>query len=347
MDKEPESKTENTSNEPPAPEVLRAQFDDPSNSAPTTGPVVTETKLKPRHNIYRPSHKATFIGLAVVVAILLVNAGIILFLMNIQSKNNSEVTIGGVKISPAVLQTLGVSRNTVGKSGSELVVNPDAKFTGNVTVGGDISIAGQLKMNSNLLANDATFTKLQAGDTSLGQLNVNGDATISSLTLRKNLSVAGSTTLQGPVVIDQLLTVSNSMNVAGNLAIGGTLSARYFDASSLTSDTTLTIGGHIITRGSTPSVSKGSGLNVVDTVSISGSDTSGTVDVNVGAGTRSGIVANITFVNKYGSTPNVVITPVGSGVSDAYIFRTSTGFSIGVASIGVGGHSFDYIVMSN
>ncbi|MCX6728247.1 MAG: hypothetical protein NTV39_00540 [Candidatus Saccharibacteria bacterium] len=347
MDKDTDQKPTDNPNEPPAPEVLRSQFDDPSKAAATPEQgAVPAAKPKPRHNIYRPSHKATFIGLGVVAVILLINAAIIIVLMNIQSKNNSEVSIGGVKISPEVLETLGVSRNTVGKTGSELVVNPDAKFTGNITVGGNIQIAGKLEMNSGILASEATFTKLSAGDTSLSKLNVNGDATISGLVLRNNLSVAGSTTLQGPVVVSSLMTVSNNMNVAGNLAVGGVLSVRSFEASSLTSDTTLTIGGHIITRGSSPGVSKGSGLNAVDTVSISGSDAAGTVNVNIGAGGRSGTVANISFVQQYANTPHVIITAIGSGVTDAYIAsRTSTGFSIGVGSIAVGGHSFDYIIM--
>lgn len=346
MDKDAGQKPTDNSNEPPAPEVLRAQFEDPSKTPANPEQAAVQTvKPKPRHNIYKPSHRATFIGLAVVAAILLINAVIIIILMNIQSKNNSEVSIGGIKISPEVLETLGVSRNTVGKSGAELVVNPNAKFTGNLTVGGDISIAGKLNMNKGIVASEATFTKLSAGETSLSKLNVNGDATISGLTLRNNLSVAGSTTLQGPVVVSSLMTVSNNMNVAGNLSVGGVLSVRSFQASSLTSDTTLTIGGHIITRGSSPSVSKGSGLNVVDTVSISGNDASGIVGVNIGAGSRSGIVANIGFAQQYGNTPHVVITAVGSGVSDAYVTRTSTGFSIGVGSIAVGGHSFDYIIM--
>ncbi|HUC96134.1 MAG TPA: hypothetical protein VMR16_00515, partial [Candidatus Saccharimonadales bacterium] len=324
MNKDTDSKTKENSKEPPAPEVLRAQFDDPTDEKPKASPVTPSVKLKPRHNIYRPSHKATFIGLGVVAVILLINAGIIIFLMNTQSKNNSEVSIAGVKISPAVLQTLGVSRNTVGKTGDELVVNPDARFSGNVTISGDISIGGQLKMNSNLLANDANFTKLQAGDTSLGSLNVNGDGSMTNLTLRSNLTVGGSTTLQGPVAVDQLLTVANNMNVSGNLSVGGILSARSFEAGSLTSDTTLTVGGHIVTRGSPPSVSKGSALSAVDTVSISGNDASGTVAVNIGAGSRSGIVANISFVNQYSNIPHVIITADGPGVTDAYVFRSAS-----------------------
>lgn len=345
MDEHPDSETKITPTESPAPEVLESESDNvPENPKPNLSGSF-KPDVKPRHNIYRPSHKATFIGLAVVAAILLINAGIIIILMNIQAKNNSEVTIGGVKISPEVLETLGVSRNTVGNKGSELLVNPDARFTGSVTVVGSVSIGGQLKLNSKLNASEASITKLQAGDTSLEQLNVNGDATVSGLALRKNLAVAGSTTLQGPVVISQLLTVSNNMNVAGNLAIGGTLSVRSFEASNLTSDTTLTIGGHIITRGTAPGVSRGSGLVPTDTVSISGNDTAGTVAVNIGAGSRSGILADISFVNHYGNIPHVIITVNGPGVSDAYVFRSASGFSIGASSINSGGHSFDYIVM--
>jgi len=140
--------------------------------------------------------------------------------------------------------------------------------------------------------------------------------------------------------------VNSNINVAGNLAVGGTLTARGFQASSLTSDTTLTIGGHVITRGSAPGYSRGDALNAVDTISLSGNDAAGTVAVNIGAGeNRSGILAYVTFVNQYGNTPHVIITAVGPGVSDIYVNRSSTGFSIGAGSISVGGHAFDYIVI--
>lgn len=346
MEKHQDSEAKSKTHGPPAPEVLRPQSEGSEEEVKQTiASSAIKKNVAPRHKIYRPSHRATFIGLGVVVLILLINAGIIMFLMNMQSKNNSEVTIGGIKISPEVLDTLGVSRNTIGSAGSELVVNPNAKFNGDVTINGDVTVADKLNLNSELSANDASFTNLKAGKTSLGQLNVNGDGTITSLTLRKNLSVAGTTRLQGPVNVDQLLTINNNMNVQGNLAVGGVLSARSFQASSLTSDTTLTIGGHIITRGSAPSVSKGSALAAIDTVSISGNDAAGTVAVNIGTGSRSGIVANINFVNAYGNIPKVIVTAVGPGASNVYTNRSANGFSIGVSSIVTGGHAFDYIVM--
>lgn len=330
------------SNEPPAPEVLRPQSDNNSDNVHKSTPIANAPKvaLRPRHGIYRPSHKATFIGLAVVIAILAINAGVIVFLMNTQGKSNSEVSIAGVKISPEVLDTLGVSRNTVGSTGAELVVNPNAKFSGNLTVGGSVSIAGQLKLNSKLSASEASLTKLEAGDVALNQLNVSGDAAVTNLNLRKDMAVVGSTRLQGPVSIDQLLTVNNSVNISGNLAVGGQLSIGAFQIN------TLTVSGHIVTRGTAPDVANGSATGSNGTVSISGNDTSGTVATNVGTGGGNGILAYVTFINQYGNIPHVVVTAIGRGAGSVYVNRSSSGFSIGVSgALSPGGYAFDYIIM--
>ncbi len=340
MTKQPSSEAneKNTQTESPAPEILRVQSDE-NDSTPDTTDNLAKTRLvaRPRH-LYRPSHKATFIGLGVVVAILLANAGIITYLILSQGKPDSAVSIGGVTINPSVLNTLGVSRNPVGTSGAELLVNPNARFNGNVLIGGDTSIAGQLKLNGKLLVTNASVAQLDAGKTALSEVNVNGDATASTLNLRKDLNVVGTSRLQGPVIISQLLTVNNSLTVAGNLSVGGVLSISGFQTNNLT------IGGHIITRGSAPGISKGSALVDTDTVSNSGNDASGTVAVNIGSGSRSGIVVNLSFNSQYGNTPHVVVTAVGPGVSDIYVNRSANGFSIGVSSIVSGGHAFDYIV---
>jgi hypothetical protein len=337
------------STEPPAPEVLRSQSDGEGDEVasviPTT--VVSKKAIKrSRHGTYRPSHKATFVGLAVVIGILAINAGIIAFVVNGQSDAESGGNQSEVTISPAALDKLGVSRNAIGNAGTELVVGPNSRFSGTVTVASDVSIAGQLNLNSKFSATDASLAKLEAGDTSLGQLNVNGDGTITSLNLRQDLNVVGISRLQGPVTISQLLTVNNNVNVAGNLAVGGTLSARAFQANSLVSGSTLTIGGHIITLGNAPRVGPGSALGSNGTVSISGNDASGTVAANVGTGAGSGIVAQVSFRTQYGTTPHVVVTAVGPGVSSVYVNRSVGGFSIGVnGALSPGGYAFDYIVM--
>ncbi len=335
-----------------APEVLKPQTDDASSASDTSEadgaakPAIAVPSKRQRRATYRPSHKATFIGLAVVVGILAANAAVIAFVIKGQGKADAGAGTAEVSISSAALDKLGVTRDPGGNLGAQLLVNPNAQFNGTLTVAKDANFAGQLKLNGKLSGADATFVKLQAGETAIEKLDVNGDATISTLNLRKDFSVVGLTRLQGPVTLAQLLTVNNSVNIAGNLAVGGTLSVRSFHASSLVSDTTLTIGGHVITGGSSPTISPTGNLGSNGTVSISGNDAAGTVAVNIGAGGGGGTLANITFHSKYSNTPHVVVTQVGPGGSGVYINRTSAGFSIGVnGTIGPGGYAFDFIVM--
>jgi cytoskeletal protein CcmA (bactofilin family) len=337
------------STEPPAPEVLRSKSDDSKDETPTEAPITGAAKpisKRLRHGTYRPSHKATFVGLSVVVGILAINAGIIAFVVNAQSDTKSGGSQNEVTISPAALDKLGVSRNSVGNAGTELIIGPNSRFSGTVTMASNVSIGGQLNLNSKFSATDASLAKLEAGDTSLAQLNVNGDATITNLNLRRDMNIVGTTRLQGSVTISQLLTVNNSVNIAGNLAVGGTLSARAFQANSLVSGSTLTIGGHIITLGNAPRIGGGQALGSNGTVSISGNDASGTVAANIGTGAGSGIIAQVSFRTQYSSTPHVVVTAVGAGVGSVYVNRNAAGFSIGVnGALSPGGYAFDYIVM--
>lgn len=342
----------------PHPEVLQTQQEpdgEQAEAAPQAMrsdnaqlPVETAAHIaraRARRGSFRPSHKATFIGVGVVVAILAINAGIIGWLVNSQGQAAQNALQDEVVISTDALNQLGVSRNPVTNAGTELIVGPNSRFNGTVKIGQDVSIGGQLKLNSKFIATDASLARLEAGETSLGQLNVNGDGTVTTLNMRKDLNVAGATRLQGPVNIAQLLTVSNSVNVTGNLSVGGALSVNQLAVNSLSIGSTLTIGGHVITRGSAPGVSPGPAIGSNGTVSISGNDTSGTVAVNTGVGAGGGIVATIDFRTNYGATPRVIVTPVGGGVSDVYVNRSANGFSIGVGGISLGGHAFDYIVM--
>lgn len=334
----------------PAPEALKVQSDaddeTPESTNDASNPPEVPLNRRPHRAPYRPSHKSTFIGLAVVVAILAINAGIITYVIKKQSKAAStQANQDQVTINQGALDKLGVNRSAIGDTGVELTINPDARFKGAMQVGGDVSIAGQLKLNSKFSATDASLAKLDAGNTSLNQLNVNGDGTASNFTLRKDLVVTGLSRLQGAVTVSQLFTVNNSANVSGNLAVGGTLSVNNFHTGSLVSDTSITIGGHVITRGSAPGVGPGSALGANGTVSISGNDASGTVAANIGTGAGSGIVANVAFRQAYANIPHVVVTAVGAGVGSVYVNRTTGGFSIGVNSpTAPGGYAFDYIV---
>lgn len=326
----------------PKPEELKPASAGSTSSGTET---VMKTGVKSRRVAYRPSRRATFIGLGIIIVILAIISVGLFFLLRSQGGLQSALFGDQVTISPDTLESLGVSRNQVSTQGAELVVGPNARFNGKVKLGGDVSIAGQLQLNNALSASSANLATLQAGNVTLGQFNASGDGTVGTLNARNDLNIAGVTRLQGPVNISQLLSVNNNLNVAGNVAIGGTLSVRTFQASSLTSDTTLTIGGHVITRGAAPSVGPGGGVGSNGTVSISGNDASGTVAVNTGTGAGNGVVAQVSFRQAYATTPHVVVTPVGAGIK-FYVNRNPSGFSIGVSeALPPGGFAFDYIVM--
>lgn len=338
----PEEKDPNAAGVP-KPEMLQPQAEAVS---PTegTGPSSDKSVGKPRRVTYRPSHKATFVGIAVVALILLANVAILMFLLrdktNAEAAKDNEVTLSG-----ATLDKLGMSRTPTGNEKTELVIGPKSRFNSDVKIGGNASIGGQLILNSKFTASSAAISTLEAGKTAVQELNINGDATASTLNLRKDLTAVGATRLQGPTTIGQLLTVNNNANITGNLAIGGTLSTKGLAVSNLTADGTLTIGGHIITRGAAPSVSGGGGIGPEGTVSISGNDAAGTVAVNFGTGAGPGTLATVKFRSGYGNTPKVVITPVGRG-GVFYVNRTASGFSIESGSAQApGGMAFDYIVM--
>lgn len=341
-----ESKTETS--EQPAPETLRPQEESEQPDA-ASGQGASKDKPveihKPRRNAYRPSHKAAFVGIAVVIAILGINAAVIGYLLKRQSGEQAQSQVAAINVNQGVLDKLGVNRSAIGDKGIELIVNPNARFNGKMQVGGDVSVAGELKLSRKFSAGEASLANLQAGNTQLQQVNVNGDGTMSGLTLRQNLNVAGSTRLQGDVTLTRLLTVNNSANVAGNLAVGGTLSAGNLQIRSLTVTSGVTLGGHIVSGGPMPAVRAGNALGSNGTVSISGNDTAGTVAANIGVGAVAGQVASVSFVTPYGTIPRVVVSPIGVATG-AYVTRTATGFTINVTSaMPPGGFAFDYIVM--
>ena len=335
----------------PAPEVLKPQVQKKTTPEPALEGKVKKKSFfsrggAPKRSSYRPSHKGTFIGLGVVVGILIVNAIVISIVFQFQQAEEEQLNRTEVTLTAESLDQLGVSRNPVGDLGTELTVGPDAVFNGAITVGGNATVGGSLILNGEFSAAQGAFTELQGGETSLTSLNVNQDLSASNVSVRENLAVTGTSQLQGAVTVAQLLTVNGNVNVSGNLAVGGTLSVRTLAVSSLSIDTSLLLGGKIVTRGSAPSVSAGGGVGSNGTVSISGTDTAGTVAVNIGVGGGNGLLASVSFRGAYSATPRVVITSIGRSAGDYYVNRSANGFSIVTNSaLSPGGYAFDYIIV--
>jgi hypothetical protein len=275
------------------------------------------------------------------------NIGIITFILSHKVKQQAN-NLSTVVTDPSQLGKIGTTEGPAGQNVS-LVVTPNAQFKGPVT------IDKTLQVGDKLAAPNASIATLQAGNSSITALNVSGGTSLTDASLRGNLNVSGITNLQGAVTVAKILTAS-ALNVVGNLTVGGSFTTNNFSARSLTSISTLTIGGHVVTAGGQPGWSRGSNLRVTDSVALSGNDASGTVSFNVGSNaSNTGDIIDVAFTTAYTATPHISITPIGAecALSNPYIYAKSrTGFSIGVIGHANSNNSllgyscsFDYEIM--
>lgn len=246
--------------------------------------------------------------------VLLATAGFVVFIAVTQDNTEEAgLSLTGNDLSQEAIDELLKKDNNIGDVKETLTVEANAIFNGKVLIKDSLDVAGGLNIGGTL---------------SLSGLTVSGNSTLQDVGISGSLSVAGNTNLTGTTSIESNLTV------AGDVSIGGALSAGSLNVESIQFSNDLQILRHIDTGGSSPGASRGGAIGGAGTVSISGTDTAGTVTINTSGGVSSGIMAQITFTNAYNRTPHVIISPVGStsGSIDYYTTRTSSGFSIGTAN---------------
>ena len=194
-------------------------------------------------------------------------------------------------------------------------------FAGKVLIRDGLDVAGPIKVG---------------GDLSLPGITVSGKSAFDEVQLN-SLSIAGDTSIQGTLVVQKGLTVNGQASFSGSLSAPSIIT----DALSLTGD--IQFARHIDAGGGTPSISAGA-VGSGGTVTISGTDTAGTITINIGSGGGTGVLATVTFANGFGGTPHVVISPVNAAAPNAYVTnRTTSGFSIFSSTQPT--VSFDYIVV--
>jgi cytoskeletal protein CcmA (bactofilin family) len=245
----------------------------------------------------------------------------------LHSKTTSN-TIGSSTLSQSTLSQLASSDATVGDPKQVLTVQSNAVFDGQLLVRSNLAVAGTLQVGGSL---------------SLTGLLVSGSSIFNQVQVNSSLSVAGNSALQGT------LTVQKSLNVNGSGAFSGALSASSITANTMQLNGDLTITHHVTFGGSIPSRSSGSALGSGGTVSISGSDSSGSISINTGSGTVAGCFVSVTFVQSFNTTPHVIISPIGSSAAGLayYVNRSSTSFSVctATAAPGSANFGFDYLVL--
>jgi hypothetical protein len=129
---------------------------------------------------------------------------------------------------------------------------------------------------------------LQASSADIGDLNVSGTATINDLHV-------------------QTITVS------GNLTVTGL--AKVVD---------IEVGGHIITAGGQPVGSILGSAGASATVSIDGTDTTGTIIITTGGNPTAGELAKIVFSQTYGKSPHIVLSASNEAAAGLRYFKGTT-----------------------
>jgi hypothetical protein len=269
--------------------------------------------LMPRVSIY----------LLMMIGLLFVAVVIVMITYLTSKKAEPVASIPSQNLSTSTLEQLANGGVSVGNANEILNVQSSAVFANKVLLRQDLEVAGNLQIGKALSLND---------------LNVSGTAQVATLQASKDLSVAGNSAVQGSA------TIGKSLQVVGGASFGGPVTAPQITASGLQLNGDLVLTHHITTGGATPGRSNGSALGGGGTSSVSGNDTSGTVTINTGSGPPAGCLINVTFASHFGNTPHVLITPVGSaaGGTSYYVNRSTTGFSVCVASPPPANTSFGY-----
>jgi cytoskeletal protein CcmA (bactofilin family) len=267
------------------------------------------------------------IYLLMFILIVVLSAGLVFVGMQRAKKEAEVPTLGTTPLTKEALEKLKDSEAKVGDPKQTLSIESNTIFSGKVLVKDSLDIAGSLKIGGTVNINGLTVS----GTSLFDQIQAN------------TLSIAKETTLQGNVKIQKDLTVSGGAN------FGGTVSVPTLSAQTLNLINDLTFNKHIDAGGSTPTFSSGNALGGGGTTSVSGTDTAGTVTVNIGGSPpTAGCFITVTFAKAFVATPHVVITPVGASAAglNYYITRSSTNFSICyLSSTPSGSFSFDYIVI--
>jgi cytoskeletal protein CcmA (bactofilin family) len=267
------------------------------------------------------------IYLLLFILIVVLSAGIVMVGIQRGQREAAIPEIETTPLTPEALERLRGSEAKVGDPKQTLSIESNTIFTGNVLVQNSLEVAGQLKIGGTLNLPGITV----AGISSFDQLAAN------------RATIAGDTTIQGQLNVQQALTI------AGGASFGGNVSAPQITVNNLQLTGDLVISRHIDAAGPTPGVSRGGAVGGGGTVSLSGTDTAGTITINTGGGTSSGCMATVSFARRFNGTPHVVVTPVGPGGAglNYYVTRNTASFTLCTTNAPPGGSSFgfDYIVI--
>lgn len=299
--------------------IVNATSDKNDSHIPSAKPPLLK-RVWQKFNIY--------LLLFILVILISVAVTVVLFMKNKTVTQKSDSLINTQTLSEESLKQLANSSVNVGNSKQVLNVESNAIFSGSVLVRSNLEVAGSIKVG---------------GELQLPGITVSGSSRFSNLQA-DNLAIGSSATVQG------VFTAKQGIVASGNSIFDGPLSAASISTNSLQLNGDLVLTHHITAGGPVPGVARGGAVGSGGTVSLSGSDTTGSVIINTGGGPGAGCFATITFARKFNGVPHVTVTPVGSAGAalNYYVNRSTTEFSICTTNPAPAGQTFgfDYIVLN-
>ena len=251
-----------------------------------------------------------------IFALLCVVAGVTTIVNYLNSQKTPPVpNIATQPLTQDALKQLANTDASVGDSGQTLTIQGNAVISGQTLTRGNLNVAGNLQTGGSIQGPSLTIS----GTSNLGTAQIN------SLQVAQNTAIQGSTTMR-------------DLNVSGAATFSGAITASQITVTKLilAGNGSLQIPNHLSLTGPTPgrrlinSAVLGSG----GSVSVNGSDTTGTINVGTGSSTQAGCYLQIVFAQTFATQPHVIISPVGSGAgqSQYYVNRDQTGFTLCTAN---------------
>lgn len=275
-------------------------------AAETNAAKPEEKKISPVKRFFRKVN--VYLLLFILVCVV---AGVVTWVSYLNATKAPETPdVENQSLSQEALKQLANTDATVGNTAQTLTIKGNAVVEGQTLMRGNLNVAGNFQTGGGIQGPSLTIS---------GQSNL-GAAQINSLQVATNTAVQGSTTLR-------------DLSVSGTSTFSGALTASQITVTNLvlSGNATLQVPNHIAFTGPTPGRTMNGGVvGAGGTVSISGSDTSGTISINTGAGPTAGCFARINFAQAFTRPPHVIVSPVGAaaGQTQYYVNRNSNGFDL-------------------
>lgn len=239
-------------------------------------------------------------------------------------KAPAQPTIARQQLGEDTLKQLANTDVSVGDTTQTLTIQGNAIIAGQTLMRGNLNVAGNLQTGGSIQAPSLTISgKANLGDTQINTLQVASNVAVQGSTTMRDLSVAGASTFNGAMTASEI--------TATRLVLSG--------------NATLEIPNHISFTGPSPQRDiNASVLGSGGSASVSGSDTSGTVNINTGNNPTAGCFVQINFSQRFTKQPRVIISPVGAaaGQTQYYVTRSEANFSICAASPAPANQVFAY-----